>query len=72
MSVFRSDDPVRDFDRRDREQQDWEDSLPRCERCGEILDTYLYEIDDEILCEGCMERKYRRNVEDYLDETECD
>ena len=66
MSVFRSADLDADIRRRDKAEQDWEDSLPRCMRCGDPLDTFLYEIDDEILCEGCMERKYRRNVEDYL------
>ena len=62
--------PDADFRRWDKAQQDWEDSLPRCVRCGEILDTYLYEIDGEILCEGCMEKKYRRMADDYIVE-EC-
>ena len=66
MSIFRSADLDADIRRRDQAEQDWEDSLPRCVRCGDPLDSHLYEIDYEILCEGCMERKYRRNVEDYV------
>ena len=66
MSVFRSDDLDRDLAAWEREQQEWEDSLPRCERCGEPQDTSLYEIDDEILCLDCVVEKYRRDVEDYL------
>lgn len=64
--VYRTNDPVADFLRRDREQQEWEDSLPHCDRCGEIIDDYVYEIDGLIYCMECMDDKYRRNVEDYL------
>ena len=64
--VYRTNDPVADFLRRDRDQQEWEDSLPRCDRCGEIIDDYVYEIDGLIYCMECMDDKYRRNVEDYL------
>ena len=62
MSVFRSDDLERDLAAWEREQQEWEDSLPKCDRCGEPQDTYVYEIDGEILCEDCAREKYRRSV----------
>lgn len=66
MCAYRTNDPVADFLRRDREQQEWEDSLPHCDRCGEIIDDYVYEIDGLIYCMECVDDKYRRNVEDYL------
>lgn len=66
MSVFRSDDPARDFSNWEREQQEWEDRLPRCERCNEPVDDYVFDIDGEILCIECMIAKYRRDAEDYL------
>ena len=66
MSCFRSDDPARDFSRRDAAQQEWEDNLPHCECCGEPIDEYIWNIDDEILCEGCAREMYRRDVEDYV------
>ena len=66
MSVFRSEDPARDLAAWQKEQQDWEDSLPRCERCKEPQDTYIYDIDGEKLCLSCLNKKYRRDVEDYL------
>lgn len=50
----------------DAEMERRQELLPRCERCGEPLDTYLFEIDDEVLCEDCVAAKFRRNVEDYL------
>ena len=66
MSVYVSSDPDADFVRRDREQQEWEDSLPHCECCGDPIDDYVWEIDDEILCDECAKAKFRRDVEDYL------
>ena len=39
MSYFRSNDPDRDFDRWDKAQQAWEDSLPHCDICGEPIDA---------------------------------
>lgn len=66
MSIFRSADLDADIRRRDKEQQDWEDSLPHCEKCGCAIDDYVWEIDDEILCEDCAADKYRKSAEDYL------
>ena len=65
MGVYRSGDPDKDFARRDKEQQEWEDRLPCCDCCGEKVDDYVYDIDGEILCIQCMIDKYRRDAEDY-------
>ena len=66
MGVYVTNDPVFDFRRWEREQQEWEDSLPCCELCGEKIDDYVYDIDDQILCLDCVIKKYRRDVEDYM------
>ena len=67
MSVFRSGDPVADYARWDKAQQEWEAKLPRCERCGEPIDDYVFDLGSgEILCLDCVVAKYRRDVEDYL------
>jgi formylmethanofuran dehydrogenase subunit E len=66
MGVYRSDDPMRDFDRWQKEQDAWEASLPRCERCGETVDDYIYDVDGELLCIDCLNDKFRKNVEDYM------
>lgn len=66
MSVYRTDDPIADFNRRDREQAAWEDSLPKCAICHEPLDDYIWAINGQILCEFHAEKKYRQNVEDYM------
>lgn len=62
MSVHRSDDLERDLAAWEREQQEWENSLPRCERCGEFIDDFVWEIDGEFLCDDCAKEKYRRSV----------
>lgn len=43
------------------------DRLPRCCCCGEsIQDDFLYEINGECLCEGCLRDYYRKPVEDFM------
>lgn len=56
MAVFRSDDPVADFDRHDAAQQHWLDSLPRCEWCGEaVQDEVAYHIGDAWIHTDCID-----------------
>ena len=52
----------------DREQQAGLDKLPKCAYCGEpSQDDYCWEIDDEIICEDCLNDHYRRYTENYID-----
>lgn len=64
--MWLSDDPVADFERHDRDQQQQLEQLPVCDECGErIQDDMYFDIDGEILCEDCMIRRYSRRTEDY-------
>ena len=66
MSYFRSGDPLADFARHDRHQEEALNRLPVCMKCRRrIQDDDYYAIDGETLCEGCMKAKYRRSVEDF-------
>lgn len=48
------------------EQQAELDKLPKCEHCGEpIQSDYYYEIGNECLCEDCLNDNFRKDVEDY-------
>ena len=61
MSYFRSGDPEADFARLDRQQTQGMSLLRRCEDCGKaIQDDYYFDVEGEILCQGCMEQRYRR------------
>lgn len=61
--MYRTDDPLADFLRHDAEEQAWLDSLPICAYCNEpIQDEYYYEINDEPVCEECLNREHRKAV----------
>lgn len=56
------------FARHDAEQEAQLDRLPRCCECDEpIQDEYCFEVNDELICLGCMEENHRKLVEDYCE-----
>ena len=62
MSYFRNGDPLDDFNRMDREQQKWEDSLPVCDICDKpIQDERYFQKDGENICQQCLEHFMKRN-----------
>lgn len=68
MSYY-SDDPAMDFLRYDLEQEERLARCPQCEnrRCGKLIqDEFYFEIDGEVLCEGCMKDRYMRRTEDFV------
>lgn len=68
--LYRTDDPVQDFNRWDMEKERQLARLPVCEdkKCGKrIHDDDYYDIDGEILCEDCMKRRYRRYTADLIE-----
>lgn len=63
-----SDDPVADFHRSDRLQAKRLERLPVCERCtNPIQDEHLYLINDEFVCQECLDRDFKKDVEDYVE-----
>ena len=64
--MYYTDDPERDFARRDAEQQRELERLPVCSECGEhITDEFCYLIDGEPICDGCMDER-RVAVDDLI------
>lgn len=62
-----TDDPIADFNRHDAEQQRWLDSRPKCAECGEpIQDDHYFDINDEPVCEECLNFNYRKHTEDFI------
>ncbi len=56
------------FCQHDAEQQAVLMHLPVCCECGEhIQDEYCYEVNDEFICEQCMEDNHRKCVEDLIE-----
>ena len=65
---YRTDDPHADFDRWEADQQRELDKLPKCEYCGKpITDDHLFNINGDILCESCLNKNFKKPVEDYMD-----
>ena len=61
MSYFRSADPDIDFLRYDRQQAQAMSQLRRCDGCGKaIQDDYYFEVYGDILCEKCMNERFRQ------------
>ena len=67
MSIFRTDDPLVDFESWDAEQQKTSEQLPTCCECGEkIRDDFCYEIEGEPICDDCLYEHHRKNVEYFM------
>lgn len=63
-----TDDPERDFARHDMELARREARLPVCEKCKKrIQDENYFDIGGEILCRGCVEDRYMKYTEDYIE-----
>lgn len=55
MGFYRTDDPLRDFDRWDREQQKQLDKLPICIRCDHhIHQDAVVRIGGKYYCDECL------------------
>lgn len=55
-----SDDPLKDFARRDAEEARWEARRPVCCECEEhIVTEECYEFDGEYICPECLKNHKR-------------
>jgi len=62
--MFLTDDPVADFERYDREQARWLDSLPKCSICGDpIQQERAFEKNGFWICHECYENNQRMVID---------
>ena len=62
-----TDDPVRDAVRYDLAMDKQRKMLPKCVKCGEIIDEdYVWIDEDGPHCDECFKSIYRENMEDFL------
>ena len=47
---------------RDRLLEKQRERLPKCDRCHEEIQEYLFDIYGEIYCEDCARKLFRREV----------
>lgn len=61
--MYRTDDPLADFDRWEQEKEEMAEDLPECDYCGRTIEDHYYFINSEVLCEVCMDDQFRVTVE---------
>lgn len=66
-----TDNPVADYDRhcseQEKELKNLLERLPSCCECGKkITDDFCYEINDEFVCESCLDKNHRKWVDDCV------
>lgn len=61
-------DYTEQFNRYEAEREAAISHYPKCDYCGErILDEFLFDLEGDIVCEGCMKEHFRKHTEDYID-----
>lgn len=64
---YRTDDPIRDAERHMVKQEALLERFPYCESCGQaIQDDYFYLINDEFMCQACLDRDCKKYTDDYI------
>jgi hypothetical protein len=67
--MYRTNNPVADWDRYCAEEERELKRRPKCSKCEKpIVDDVCYEINDKLTCPECLEVHYRRWTEDYIKE----
>ena len=52
----------------ERKQEAWLLKRPVCCYCCEhIQDDYFYQINDEVMCQECLDSQFRKRTEDYIE-----
>ena len=55
------------WERHEAEREALLEKFPVCEICDEpIQDEHLYLINDEFVCQECLEREFQKQTEDYI------
>lgn len=66
--MFYTDNPVRDEARYYAEREAELERLPKCVECdNHIQEEHCYLINDELICPECLEKNYKKWVEDFMD-----
>ena len=61
--AYRTDDPLADHARWERQQEQLAANLPKCDICGSTIDDHYFNINGDILCEDCLNEYFRMAVE---------
>lgn len=54
--------------RHDAEQESELERMPKCYECGKpIQDEHCFEINDELICEKCLNKNHRKHTDDFVE-----
>lgn len=68
MSIYRSDDPMADFDRWEAAQNKRLAKCPICSECDQpIQDEKCYCFNGELICEDCLNLNHKVDTDDYME-----
>ena len=66
--MYKTDNPIADFERMDAELASERRRLPVCDDCGEPIEgEYTFLINDSYICIDCLHRNYRKHTDDLMD-----
>lgn len=66
--MYRTNDPLADFQRWDSDRERALTKLPKCSECDEyIQDDKYYDINDEPVCIRCLEKNHRKWTDDFIE-----
>ena len=66
--MYRTDNPIADYDRYLSEEQTRLEHLPKCCECDEpITDECCYEINGEYICEKCLNDNHMKWVDEIVE-----
>lgn len=64
MNVLDNNDMLKQHDSMHQKQLD---KLPVCSYCDEpVQEDYYFEINGEVICETCMNRFFKKDIDDYV------
>ena len=61
-----TDNPARDWDAYCEAQEREAERHPRCSKCGERINEWVYDLDGDLFCEDCID-DFRHPVENYIE-----
>ena len=41
--------------------------MPVCSYCNEHVQDDFYEINDEVICQDCLDRYFKKYIDDYIE-----
>lgn len=65
--MYRTDDPIADFNHYEEYKAEMRPRLPRCTYCNRAIDDDYWQINDEPVCDKCLVKNHRKRIDDYIE-----